>query len=530
MKIRLVILISLFATTAFAQSSDFTLPDGKPFAEPLASQVATITAPNLSAHINVFASPSFEGRALGTRGYDAAVDYVASQLKLAGIAPFGEGEGNDASYIQLVPVRRIANARGQVEITRRDGDATISRTFNSGIDAVIPALPTQNIAAPVVFAGYGIREPEPKRDDYEKLDVRGRIVAFLAGVPPQKEWQSDAMKSKYARSGENRDNAKLDLAKKLGAAAVLIIENEAFAADVAKEQKDEERFFISYVSDPGELPRIRISREAARMIVTDDQLRAALEGKRAATSATATIRTTVDESHHVSRNVIGIIPGTDPALKDTAVVIGAHLDHLGIVDGALIAGADDNASGSAALLEMAKAFKASPPKRTVVVAWWTGEEEGKFGSGHYVRNPRWPLEKTHAYLNLDMIGHPWLASEIETLVKEQKLAEGEKYLAQVKPELFVEPGVPRGFPYLEDAVRKAANGNGFPMHIDWTDGRHGGSDYRDFARREMPFIRFFGNFWPGYHKADDTIANTDPKQVERVARFAFATAWYLANP
>ncbi|MGH7489922.1 MAG: M28 family metallopeptidase [bacterium] len=252
----------------------------------------------------------------------------------------------------------------------------------------------------------------------------------------------------------------------------------------------------------------------------------------ASPSSTATIRITGEEHLIVSRNVLGILVGSDPKLRDEAVVIGAHIDHLGIADGAIHPGADDNASGVAALLEIAKAFAASPekPKRTLIFAFWTGEEEGHLGSAYNVKHPRWPLADIAAYLNLDMIGHPWLMSEIRKLVDDNHLPDAAGYLAAVKAESFVEPGVPRGFPALERAPRNSARGNNLAMHIDWTDGKYGGSDYRAFARAGVPFIRFFGNFFPDYHKPGDTPDRLDMAQVQRVARFAFATAWELANP
>jgi Zn-dependent M28 family amino/carboxypeptidase len=147
-----------------------------------------------------------------------------------------------------------------------------------------------------------------------------------------------------------------------------------------------------------------------------------------------------------------------------------------------------------------------------------------------VKNPRWPLAKTAAYLNLDMIGHPWLPEEIRKLVTDVKLPDAEKYLAGVKAEEFMEVGIPRDLPALETAVRQSARASGFPLHLDWTDGKHGGSDYRDFANAGVPFLRFFGNFFPAYHEPGDTAEALDPAQVQRVARFAFAAAWQLANP
>ena len=268
--------------------------------------------------------------------------------------------------------------------------------------------------------------------------------------------------------------------------------------------------------------------------VGEEALEAAGKGeprRATATESTATIRVTGTESLIVSRNVLAIIPGSDPALRDEAVVLGAHIDHLGLTGGAMHPGADDNASGTAALLEIARTFAASPvkSKRTLVFAVWTGEEEGHLGADFYAKHPRWPLQHTAAYLNLDMIAHPWLAAEIRKLVTDSNLPDGEAFLARVSAESFVEPGVPRGVPALETALRRSARGNALAMHIDWTDGKHGGSDYREFARQGVPFIRFFGNFFPDYHEPGDTADRIDPAQIQRVARFAFATAWELAN-
>jgi hypothetical protein len=523
-----VLVLALCSSLALAQSAptDFTLATpGEPFAEPLATRVNALSASALAAHIALLASPSLEGRGLGTRGLDAAAEYAAASLKLAGITPFGAGKGADASYFQPVPVRRFRLAKGQVEIARRDGETLVSRTFTSGVDCVIAPRAPQTITAPVVFAGFGIREPPPGRDDYRGLDVRGRIVMIRAGTPDGAEWQTPEMLARYPREGDGRFKAKLEVARKLGAAAVLAVEDADFGTAVAADQAKEELGFGAYDARDESTPLIRVSSAVARSVLGDDA------AARRLTPATATIRITADETLFVSRNVLGIIPGSDPALREEAVVIGAHLDHLGTVGGEVFAGADDNASGVAALIEIARAFEAAPekPKRTLVFAFWTGEEEGKFGSGHYVRNPRWPLRYTVAYLNLDMIGHPWLAQEIRQLVVDSKLPDGETYLSQVKAESFVEPGVPRNAPALEAALRKSAKGNGLAMHVDWTDGKHGGSDYRDFAREGVPFIRFFGNFFPDYHTPRDTAESIDPAQAARVARFAFATAWELAN-
>jgi Zn-dependent M28 family amino/carboxypeptidase len=250
-----------------------------------------------------------------------------------------------------------------------------------------------------------------------------------------------------------------------------------------------------------------------------------------ATGATATFTTGGTLLPMTSRNVLAVLPGSDPDLAREAVVLGAHYDHLGQRGGQTLPGADDNASGVAGLLEIARAFAAAPqrPKRTLVFAFWTGEEEGRFGSSHFVRHPRWPLARTVAYLNLDMIGHPWTREEIRKLVEEARFDGAGEFLARVRTEDFIEPGVASGAPWLGPLLATAGSGLGLPLHLDWTDGLHGGSDYKPFARAGVPFVRFFGNFFPDYHKPGDTAARLDPAQVLKVTRLAYATAWLLVD-
>jgi Zn-dependent M28 family amino/carboxypeptidase len=245
----------------------------------------------------------------------------------------------------------------------------------------------------------------------------------------------------------------------------------------------------------------------------------------------ATLNVRGREKDLLGFNVLGKLEGSDPALRQEAVLIGAHMDHLGRPGGVLHPGADDNASGVAALLEIARAIAKAPvrPRRTVLVAFWTGEEEGKFGSGHYTRHPRWPLAATKAYLNLDMIGHPWTPADLQTLMTESGLKDPKAFLAGLDPAQFAEPGLASGHRDLGPLLKRASLGTGMSLHLDWTDGHNGGSDYRDFARLGLPFVRFFGSYFPEYHKPGDTLDKLDPEQVKRMARLVLATAWLLAD-
>ena len=517
-------------------TGDFVLAQpAPPVPEPLASALRCIEAEALAAHVAFLASPALEGRGLGGRGLDAAAEYAASVLAAAGVPPLlkAEKDGERARYFQPVPVREVTGFAGQLTVETPGAGGTGRRSFASGVDCVLSPLSPGSIAAPVVFAGYGIREPRLGRDDYAGLDVRGKAVLVLRGVPDGDAWRDPAIADRYdAPKPDERWEAKRETAQGLGAVALLAAEGEGFAKDLGTEPATA-RFFLAFDRPDEPLPLVRLSPAAIRAILGTADVDAARHAKpRELPGVTVTIGASGNETLAWSRNVIGSLAGSDARLRDEAVVLGAHLDHLGTSGGVLYPGADDDASGVSALLEIARAFAAMPsrPERTIVFAFWTGEEEGKFGSGHYVRHPAWPLERTVAYLNLDMIGHPWLPDEIRKLVADAKLPDGEAFLAKVEPAAFAEPGLPPDAPELAAALRWAGPATGMALHLDRTDGTHGGSDYRDFARARVPFVRFFGNFFPGYHEPADRAESLDPAQVQRVARLALATAWRLADP
>jgi hypothetical protein len=389
----------------------------------------------------------------------------------------------------------------------------------------------------LVYAGYGIRASSPARDDYQGLDVQGKVVVIHAGLPSDPEWQRPELRERYAaESGRRRFAAKAQLAASGGAVAVVAIEEPAYASAIASGADAPAAVFYTPFERDEEagLPIVRLSAAAGDAILAaagpaDQALSSA--APRALPGTTGTLTFGGDERLVLSRNVIGMIRGSDPARRDEAVVIGAHMDHLGRPADKLYPGADDNASGVAALLEIARAFAAGgrPPKRTVIFAFWTGEEEGHLGSAHYARHPVWPLERTAVYLNLDMIAHPWTADEVKALVSGAQLERGDEFLARVKPADFIELGVADTAPDLAPVLIQAARATGLALHLDWTDGRSGGSDYRAFARNGRPFVRFFGNYFDGYHEPTDRVETLDAGQVLKMARLALAAAWTLAD-
>ncbi|HJW43471.1 MAG TPA: M20/M25/M40 family metallo-hydrolase [Geothrix sp.] len=483
-------------------------PRAEPLPPALQAAVERLDAGRMARHMAFLTDPDRQGRGLGTAGLDATVRYLAGELDALGLDPL------QGARRQAVPLRRVTPGGGHLRLRTAAG----TLTFRAGRDLVLPPLAPGVLDAPVVFAGHGIQEPALGHDDFRGLDVRGKVVVFLSGCPPGHAWERADLLETYASPRfADRYDARLALLEKLGARAAIALE-DGLETRLARGLEPAQPYFLAAPGVPaaGEPPlaRVALSPELRALLPT-------LKGR-----ATLAIRGRVAATRGF--NVLGKLEGSDPALKDEAILIGAHMDHLGLPGGVLHPGADDNASGVSALLEISRVLAASPvrPRRTILLAFWTGEEEGKFGSGHYTRHPRWPLAKTRAYLNLDMIGHPWTRADLDALAA----GLGQKgALDPVDPAHFAEPGPAAGHRDLGPMLVQAGAGTGMALHLDWTDGRHGGSDYRDFARRDVPFVRFFGSYFPGYHTPADTLDQLDPAQVRRMARLVLASAWLLAD-
>jgi len=420
---------------------------------------------SLARTIAWLADPDREGRGLGSRGLEAATARVEAHLRACELKRVTRQE---------VPLRKVTPGGGT--LTLRLGSRAIALTH--GKDALLPELEPQRLELPLVVAPTG---------DVKALDVKGRAV--LLPSPTQ-----EALRELDARG------------------ARLVLTQEPDMARALRAYRPEP--FFRAAEDPTlaeDLPRVRL---ASGVIP---------EGTETSGTVTLEVRATVEPSR--GWNVLAQLPGRDP--KADAVVIGAHLDHLGIRGGAVHPGADDNASGVAALMEIARVMAPTRPRRTIVFAFWTGEEEGKFGSTRYVRDPRWPLDRTRAYLNLDMIGHPWTPSDFAALLKDT--GTDPSALGPVDLKHFAEAGHASWAPDLAPALTRGARATGMTLRLDPGEGTTGGSDYRPFARQRVPWVRFFGTFWPGYHSPQDTADQLDTAQVHRMARLILATLWELSR-
>jgi len=432
---------------------------GKPAAAP-----AAFTADAVMAHVKVLASDEFEGRAPGTKGEDLTVAYLTDQFRKVGLKP-----GNtDGTYVQKVPMVGIT-ADPATSLVFRKGDRTQSLAFKDDVVAWTKRVQdTVRVdASDVVFIGYGIQAPEFQWDDYKGADLAGKTVIVLINDPPVPDPADPSRLDPNTFGGRamtyyGRWTYKYEMGAEQKAAAVLIVHETipaAYPFSVVQSKVTEQVDLVT--------PDRNRGRAAIEGWITLDQAKAlfALAGQdfdalkaRAATRAFAPVPLGVTASMTLksrirtldSRNVVGLLPGSDPALRNECVIYTAHWDHYGIgpeVGGDKIYnGALDNATGVGGLIEVARAFAALPvaPKRSLLFLAVTAEEQGLLGSDYYARNPIVPLAKTLAVINMDglniygrtrdftVIGLG--ASDLDDYAREAAASQGRVLSADPKPE------------------------------------------------------------------------------------------------
>ena len=382
---------------------------------------AEIDGGRMLEHIQVLASDDFEGRGPGTRGEEKTVDYLVGQLQALGLEP-----GNpDGTFTQAVP---LVGMRARPSGSFQAGGQEIPLTF--GEDAValtrrfVPSV--EVVGTPVVFAGYGVVAPEYGWDDVKGADLAGKTIVLLVNDPPVADpadpSKLDAsMFQGRAMTYYGRWTYKYEFAERVGAAAVLLVHQTGPAGypwTVVQSSWGAENFDID--SPDGNATRAAVEgwitlEKAKELFAACGQDLDALQ-KAAATKdfrpvpleATASFRVENEIRRVASRNVVAKLTGLHPERRDEVVVYSAHWDHLGRIDVAgdeICNGAVDNASGSAGLLEIARAFKyrTQAPPRSVLFLWVTAEEKGLLGSKWYAEHPLHPLEKTLANVNMDSL-------------------------------------------------------------------------------------------------------------------------------
>ena len=398
-------------------------PAGQAVETPAASaaRAPDVSAERLMAHVRALSSDEFAGRLPGTVGEEKTVAYLTEQFKAMGLEP-----GNpDGSYVQKVPLVGIdGTATMQLSADGEAIEMQRGRDFTAVTQRFVPEVEVED--SELVFVGYGVKAPEYGWDDYKDADVTGKTIVMLINDPavPDADDPSaldDAMFRGKAMTYYGRWTYKYEVAAQVGAAAALIIHETGPAGypwAVVENSWTGEQFALAAADkNMGTVPvQAWISNDKAMALL--DKLGQDFEAlKQAAVrkdfkpvplkaKASFAIRNEVREVQ--SQNVVAALPGTEK--PDEWVVYSAHWDHLGtnpdLEGDKIYNGALDNATGVAGVLEIARAFRQAPPKRSTLFMLVTAEEQGLLGAKHYAANPLYPLDKTLAMINLDVL-NPW---------------------------------------------------------------------------------------------------------------------------
>ncbi len=524
------------------------------------SGFSTITGRDSRALLSFLSSDLLEGRETGSRGYRLAADYAASLFALWGLEPAGDA-GSDAGrgYLQEVVMKEYTGLGCTAAWSSSEGENAGGRTFHEGVDLEnyyrnrIPEI----ITAPVVFAGYGLSEKSIAYDDFAGLELKGKIVMILDEVPGQGDPASPFMKGDIREKPravtwfESLKKANAAAAK--GARAVLVVRNSLKAGDIYAEMgpsaEDDERPIITepgrLVTLPGakrEGGAIFISREMADAILsssgqTIESLRAKIGSRWKPASfeiagGKLTIRDTAENERLLRcHNVIGLIPGSDPRLKNEAVILGAHLDHLGKRGEYVFNGADDNGSGVTGVLEIARAAAGLPkkPKRTIVFCLWTGEELGLLGSAAYLDHPVFPPERTAAYLNLDMIGRSADEINLKARLNKMRIPVDDQNKIAADNFTVVTFTAGRGLGEVLARADQAVGLDLWPQAEATVKSSGIVSDYLPFAEAHIPYLYWAGGTHRDYHQTSDSLDKIDPELMAKIIRLAHLSALTLAD-
>ncbi len=475
-----------------------------------AEQQTAIAPERIKAHVEYLASQAMKGRGTGTPELNKAAKYIADEFKRDGLEPL-----DGKSYFQKFRVTVGAELGKQNSATLVRGAEKLA--FKVSTDwQPLNFSDSGEAGTALAFAGFGITAPEYQYDDYLHMDVTGKAVIVMRQEP-----QKDDEKSKF--DGKTPTQHSQIVNKAINArnhgAKVMVLVNDLPG-------QGEEDFLMKFGSltgpDNAGILLVQAKREVVNKWLAPSgkslaQLQKDIDDKLASQSyyvpdARLDLRVDVRRITAETQNVVGVLRGRDSNLTAEAVVIGAHYDHLGLGErnslapsqaGKVHAGADDNASGTSVLLELARALgeRKRDLRRSIVFLAFSGEELGLLGSAYYTKNPEWPLEKTTAMINLDMVGRP----------KDGKLIIG---------------GIGSS-PGFKEIVEKA---NRTGLNVSTTAGAFGGSsDHISFYVKNIPVLFFFSGLHADYHKPSDTPDKILAADAARVGDLAMQAALTLSS-
>ncbi len=500
--------------------------------------VTEINSSDLESHLSFLASPLLKGRMNGEPGLEIAADYIASQARLLGLRP-----ANGESYFQPYSVIRKSI----------DMKETSIEVISAGNDTVKVTQPLYQLypqgaadfvlEGEVVFAGYGIKNDKFKYNDFENVDTEGKILLVMNRSP----LSEDGGKSLFDDPGISSYmgiQAKIMTLVFTKAKAVLFVADPKSGFSSVDEQYpgiagqlSSELYLkgtkITTLDLPG-IPRmIFVHREIADELLkgtgyTLGGLQKSIDSNLKPNSfgikdRIVRINEVSVTSEETLRNVAAFIEGSDPVLKDEVIVFSAHMDHVGGSGDRINTGADDNASGCSALLELADAFNSleKKPLRSILFLWVSGEEIGLFGSKYYVENPLFPLKKTVADLNMDMIGR---VKGVADTTSDTPMTGATSVFAitgnQSSDLMRIAEEVDRNtildFDY-------SLSGKNHPLQL------FARSDHYNFVRNDIPVFFFSTGIHTDYHTPRDVIGKIDFKKMELITRAMYEIGFALAN-
>jgi hypothetical protein len=478
-----------------------------------------ITPGLLKQYIDYLASDSMKGRNTPSPELDKAADYIANQF-----AAFGIRKVN-GSYFQNIPfcTRNLDANNCLLKISM----GSESRSFNLKADYT-PFEITANatVKADIVFAGYGITAPEFGYDDYKSIDVKGKIVLVLKHEPSEKD-----AKSRFDGINDTKYStlkSKIDNAKQHGAIALLMVTDplnhimltpQGYPWPSLSKFMPQDNLPIELCIKEDLIPAVQVGESVINYLFGSvdslKNIQRSIDDSFSPksfplSSSICELSTKLKITDYVSKNVVGYIEGRNSKLKNELLVIGGHYDHVGFMknhkegEDYIFNGADDNASGTAGVMAVAKAFASMDkrPKRSVLFILFAGEEKGLYGSDFYVNHPLFPLSKTVVMLNLDMISRNGNDSiEIE----------GEKQ----NPDLF---------PLIKSEVSKV----GLTL-VQPKEDLFGRSDHYNFFKNGISGVDITSGLHADYHTVRDNPSSINPLKAALISQLTFRTAWIIAN-
>lgn len=485
----------------------------------------SITEAEMRDHIFFLASDYMAGRVATSPEYEIAAQYAASQFAAAGLKPLESEKGNMDGYFEEVPFKKvILDTAATWILHKEDGDREFQHNKDYKIleGRYLPEAPLE-----VVFAGYGIHEPDYGWDDFENIDVEGKLVVMMTGAPTKKGEPvlPDSIHQQYASMMGLQKKA-MPLIQQRPAAIVLALDQTTKAIlnfKMIPSQLKSEMYQYQGKSTAGDDLRIPMI-----YMVSDELMEALFEGQKTGPSRiedkglgkykTFQLKDlSVDTRFQVLsgtdlmlKNVVAVVPGTDPELSREYITVGAHLDHVTHPSGQVANGADDNASGSAGVLEVAEAVALNPPRRSVVFITYTAEEMGLQGSHFFVNKGPLDTEAIKFNVNLDMIGRT---------TKENEKTGSHYVLGNIR---YQEKLVP----FIEGINDTTLH---IPLIFDFGHQYSGSSDHASYSDRGIPSFFFFSGSHEDLHQPGDDPEKIEYDKATKISRLAYLITMDLAN-